>query len=812
MINIDLRYNPYTRETEFSDGSQNSNVFLTAHDGEELVSWIDSFLINLIETYNTDICLNFTGIERDCDTIEDAIEDYNQNTSSFEFSLYKNVEKLTSDSSTKNKIEKLRELYAEIRSENCPFEVLRTDKNIEKSFNTALDTEFEIAVVATMSSGKSTLINAMLGTELLPARNEATTATIARIHDEDDAKVFRGVVYDRDDNEICSGDSLTLDNMNEFNSNPDTARIEIYGNIVGISSQSLKLVLTDTPGPNNSRTDEHKNHTYRLIKDSKYKPMVLYILNGTQLETNDDNSLLTDIAGAMQESGRQASDRFLFVLNKADEFDTSKEDIQKYLDKTKEYLEKHGIQNPRIFPCSSYTAKLIRQYQSGKQFSKRERLDLDRAIELFFDDEEENYKGLHFSKMAAISDSVRSKIEAEEEKARSLNDKYTDALIQTGIPAVEGAISEYLEKYAQPQKITEAIHSFLQIIYDLGTEANEKSQLEGNQAKVKETQKAIDRIEEIIENGQKGVEFKKKIDSLSVDSEINDAFEKLSGEKLGTFISQVRKKYCSKKISEKETQKRINKIQTELEELKNRFAIDIENIINEKVGGQAEKYSEEYNLYVSELLGHAFGHEVKAASVLGNLASMNISSENIDDFEFTVREKVGTEYVEEERTRTEMRTKTKTGSRKKSGFRAMLARGLGSLFGNDEWGYEDYTYTEDVPVEVTYMATVEKDKMENRQYVNFTEMFNSIVIPRLDEFSSQARTLVTDVARDEEKKLKNAFKHSFDELNVAIENKLAELKKTLGDKEEFEKMLAKNKANLAWLESFKTRLNNALTN
>ena len=698
-----------------------------------------------------------------------------------------------------------------MRSENCPFEELRTDKNIEKSFNTALDTEFEIAVVATMSSGKSTLINAMLGTELLPARNEATTATIARIHDEDDEKVFHGIVYDKDDNEITSRESLTLENMNQFNDDPNTARIEIYGNIVGISSQSLKLVLTDTPGPNNSRTDEHKNHTYRLIKDSKYKPMVLYILNGTQLETNDDNSLLTDIANAMRDGGRQASDRFIFVLNKADEFDTENEDVQKYINKTKDYLEKHGIQNPKVFPCSSYVAKLIRLYQSGKQFTKKERLDLDSKIELFFDDEEENYKGLHFSKMADISESVRSKLEAAETKARSTNDKYTDALIQTGIPAVEGAISEYLEKYAKPQKITEAIHSFLQIIRDLGTEAHETQLLKDNQSKVEETQKAITKIEQVIKNGEKGVELKEKIEAISVEPQIKDAFEKLSGEKLGSFISQVRNKYCSEKLTEEETKKRINLIQKDLEEFRNKFAIDIENIINDKVGNQAKQYSDEYNSYVSELLGNAFGHEVKAASVLGSLANMNLSSDYIDDFEFSVKEKTGTQLVEEERTRTEMRTKTRTGTRKKSGFGAAIVRRLGKIFRKDDWGYESYTYTEDVPVQVKYMATVERDKYENRQYINFTKMFNTVVTPKIDDFSSQARTIATDVAKEEENKLKEAFKISFDELNVAIENKLTELKRTFGDKEAFEKMVAKNEENLLWLDKFKKQLNEAIT-
>ncbi|WP_296689511.1 dynamin family protein [Treponema sp. UBA6852] len=816
MINIDLKYNAYTRETTFSDGSRNSDDFLLAHEGEELNLWIDSFLTNLIDTYNSELSLCFDGIERDCDIVEDAVRNYNQNTNSFKILYRRKVNRSNTNPSSKNKIEKLRELYAEMRSESCPFEELRTDKNIEKSFNTALDTEFEIAVVATMSSGKSTLINAMLGTELLPARNEATTATIARIHDEDDETIFRGIVYDKDDNEITSRESLTIENMNQFNDDPNTARIEIYGNIVGISSQSLKLVLTDTPGPNNSRTDEHKNHTYRLIKDSKYKPMVLYILDGGHLESNDDDTLLTDIANAMRDGGRQASDRFIFVINKADEFDTDNEDVQKYINKTKEYLEKHGIQNPKVFPCSSYVAKLIRLYQSGKQFTKKERLDLDSKIELFFDDEEENYKGLHFSKMADISESVRSKLEAEETMARSTNDKYTDALIQTGIPAVEGAISEYLEKYAKPQKITEAIHSFLQIIRDLGTEAHETQMLKDNKSKVEETQKAIDKMEQIIKKGDKGVKFKEKIDSISVEPKIKEAFETLSGDKLGTLISHARSKYCSEKLTENETRKRIKQIQADLEEFRNKFAIDIENIINEKVGNQARKYCDEYNSYVSELLGSAFGHEVKAASVLGSLATMNLSAENVEEFEFNVKEKTGTQLVEEERTRTEMRTKTRTRTRKKSGLGSAVARGFGKLFSffgadTDDWGYEDYTYTEDVPVQVKYMATIERDKYENRQYVNFTKMFNAVVTPKLDDFSSQARTIATDVAKEEERKLKEAFKKSFDELNAAIETKLKELKNTLSDKKSFEEMVANNEANLAWLEKFKKQLNEAIT-
>lgn len=50
---------------------------------------------------------------------------------------------------------------------------------------------YSVAVVATMSAGKSTLLNAMIGHRLLPARNEACTASVCRIEDRDELPAFR---------------------------------------------------------------------------------------------------------------------------------------------------------------------------------------------------------------------------------------------------------------------------------------------------------------------------------------------------------------------------------------------------------------------------------------------------------------------------------------------------------------------------------------------------------------------------------------------------------------------------------------------
>ena len=54
---------------------------------------------------------------------------------------------------------------------------------------------FEVIVVAPMSAGKSTVINALIGKELLHSANEATTATITRIHDKDNLPFFSGCAY-----------------------------------------------------------------------------------------------------------------------------------------------------------------------------------------------------------------------------------------------------------------------------------------------------------------------------------------------------------------------------------------------------------------------------------------------------------------------------------------------------------------------------------------------------------------------------------------------------------------------------------------
>ena len=194
----------------------------------------------------------------------------------------------------------------------------------------------------------------------MPSKNEACTATVTRITDND-RDDFQGIAYDRDGNIISKIDNIAYENMVELNEDPKVQEIAISGNIPFIDANTTALRLVDTPGPNNSQNQDHKNTTYRAV-ESDANNLILYVLNGTQLATNDDDHLLNHVAEKIRTGGKLMRDRFLFAINRMDDFNPEEENIESAIEKARTYLVNHGIENPQIFPCSAYTALNIRTY------------------------------------------------------------------------------------------------------------------------------------------------------------------------------------------------------------------------------------------------------------------------------------------------------------------------------------------------------------------------------------------------------------------------------------------------------------------
>ncbi|TQQ54000.1 50S ribosome-binding GTPase [Vibrio cholerae] len=451
MNHIAIKHNPFLVETEFlingHSPSESSNI--TAYGSKRLQLWVEQIFDDLQALFNgsNDFFIEFTGVESDFNDIKEAANNAIPKGMSVEL-------KFNPVAPAEERLEKIKALMNRVSEESPKFAdyLANSDLKAKQDFEDALNNDFDAYVVATMSSGKSTFINAMLGQDLLPAANEATTATIAHIFDDKtQGDAFYGQRFDSNGNDIDCNEAVDLATMKAWNADCETKTIKLHGNIRAIKeNNNVRLVLTDTPGPNNSQDPEHQRTTLGFIQDSKRNPLIIYVLNATQLGTNDDAQLLRLVADTMSKGGKQSKDRFLFVVNKMDMFDPERgENIEEALNRVKSYLEENGIHAPNLFPVSSRMAYLLRKQG---ELTRAERNDKTNIADMLLEE-----PSMAFPQYMSVSTSVMSAMQEKAQHDEALQDKAMwRALLNSGLPGVEAVIDEYINKYSFPMRLNRA--------------------------------------------------------------------------------------------------------------------------------------------------------------------------------------------------------------------------------------------------------------------------------------------------------------------------------------------------------------------
>lgn len=757
MTEITFNYNPYTKEKIFNVDGCRTLEFDKIFDSDKELMEFPEFFDTLYKRLNDSFSLIFSGIERDWDFLEDSLRVASCRD---RIDLRKGKVIKVADS-----IGRLKELFEKMQRET-PFEELKNEK-IKDVFNRAVNNEFEIAVVATVSSGKSTLINAMLGQELLPARNEATTATVARILDCDGMKSFEGKSYDSQGNELMSCSPLNKENMEFLNNDERTACIEIKGDIVGIESKNLQLVLNDTPGTNNSRTVEHYHRTMKLL-NNHYKPVILYILNASQLAINDDALLLKEVSKIMSEGGRQSRDRFLFVLNKADQFDPDKsenEKVDKKIEQLKSYLEGFGIRKPRIFPCSAFFAKLIRQQQQNVPMTIYEEAELQSKKLLFLKDSRR-----HFCDHAPVSREIRCKQNKMLEKAIQDDNVNEQVLIYTGLPSIELTISEYLDKYAVPMKITEGVASFLEYIKKERVQIAHDEQIAEDEKRRDELIEQLNLISGDIDKGEIAQKLRIKVSEISADAMIqerwnsNFAISSATINDLRDSISPLDEEGNPALISITEAEKKISDLISGITEVTTMYRIDLEESINKIAREKAVELKKDYDKYLKELIGGSFDEDIDPAEIIGSLSFLAVE-DLVDCKNYSTQ-------LEEKKW----------------------------VVNTDKKWYKPWTWFD----ASGYWKTEYKD------VVNFEEIYTKEIQPRLDDFYLNARKIFSEEVFERIEHLKNQFSEYFDTLNNQIQEKILNYKECLTNKEELDKRIKIQRERKNWLENFMQEIESLL--
>ncbi len=833
MAQIYLMYNPYKMETKILvNGNQistDSSLYKIVK-GKRLQEWIGVFPKMLVDELNTvDFEIELHGMALDWDDFSDVFENAKNagiiRSLKMSFSEGKNDEEVN---------EKITKVFEDLQ--RGPVNDFR-DPKLVRAFENINNSVFPINVIATMSSGKSTIINALLGKKLMPSKNEACTATITEILDNDDEN-FEAVIYDNEDNVIQKVPNLTYDIMDALNDNEDVYKIEAQGNIPFLDARNTALMLVDTPGPNNSQNQAHKNTTYRAI-NSDANNLILYVLNGTQLSTNDDAALLSYVAEQIKKGGKQVRDRFLFVVNKMDSFNPEEENIEKAVIAAKKYLASYGIEDPQIFPCSAYTALNIRTYLEGvdiDNITRAEERKLPSAardtlpmIDKFID-----YDSMHLEQYSTLSPSAQRELNYKLNQAEENGDTKEQALIHCGIYSIEAAIKAYVKKYAKTKKVKDLVESFQEVIESTQVLAKVKTQVATDEEAAQACAERAAAVKAKIEDGKEAKVFKERIPKLNPMGALTREAENLKAA-ASRKTSRIFEAYGDVITNKAEAIRLVNQFAVMSSDYIAELTSELESAINHEVMETGEKILSEYQDKLAKMDEGTTDKQLDFATldlIKGALNGMkesaatwcsdDFATETIDDVgEVSYEDKVYYEKVgQEEEEVPDGTEKVKIGTRKvksgshreKTGTRTVRnpAKRWWKIFTPKYIEEDVYEEVDDYKEEDVYETRIKYKKVmrdiyeqRNERIEKFSVETSVIQSGLISKFRRNLDEGIEDAlsyAENQVESMKKQFMVMFDELDKLVKEKYTELEKCATDKEIKEAELEKNKKVLLWIE------------
>ena len=761
MKKVFIKYNPYKLETEFTvDGknlAQNSEIGGRIANGARLQEWIEDLPKLMIDEFNdSNFEIVFHGTLLDYEDVTDVF------TQAFNCGkLTAKLERIPAKE-TSDKEALIDNVFEKIKA--GPFDELR-DVEILSAFKHAKSSDFEVCVVATMSAGKSTLINSMLGTKLMPSKQEACTAIITRIKDTEGNDGWSAEVYSKENQLIETHEHLTYGTMERLNNDETVSVIKANGNIPFVSSSDASLVLIDTPGPNNARDPEHKKVQSSFLNKSS-KALVLYIMEGT-FGSDDDNTLLQRVADSMKVGGKQSKDRFIFVINKMDDRRQEDGDTARSLDQVRAYLKGHGISNPNLFPAAALPALNIRLLQNGVQ------LDEDTTDEIEMKVRKLNRNSnLHLEEYASLPASLRGEIKNRMTEAKDHGDPAAEALIHTGVVSIEAAIRQYVLKYAKTAKIKNIVDTFMHKLDEVGCFERTIHELDQNRQESDRIVKQISAIKAKIDDVKSAKQFKDNVDDAVV--KVNDDAR--------TIIDGIVKKYQDRLIE------RIDSVRGE------ELAISEVDQEVERLTRFAKKLEPDFKADLDELihdnildLGNTLvtRYKEKLASLGDEIDPNSLSSISIDPVKL-----VGSSVVTADGFSAKQLIQEKT-----------VENGKEWVPNTDKKWYKPWTWFQESGYYRTKYMTV--------KYVPGDELAQEFLMPIQDNLLEN-KDAAYQYATRQANRIAIQFNAEFKRLDGVLKDKLTELESVVSNREPAQQRIEETERRLAWLKDIKAQVESIL--
>ena len=443
----------------------------------------------------------------------------------------------------RNKIENLEKYFSKYKNQDA-------SKKLEEIKQKLNEKEYKIAVVANMSAGKSTFINALFGKVVLPTNSEATTDSATYIYSIPNTENKLEVFFSNGKNKVITEnieDEIKLyaykDEKIERDEKKNNKDLSKYKNVEKINlyypfkelqtsaNEDMNIVFIDTPGPNSTGDygDEHKRKTREVLREVD---MALFAFDYDQIDSNvksDEQGLWHTI------ETRAKGDKDFEVYFLINKIDMAMNDNFKDIPKTdnrdefnrlkrenwlkgeilaKEKVEKaaknHGIENPKVYLVSSF-------YQLLERNDKKNEDDED-TLDIF--------KKKHFKRVFG----------------ENWEDKYINYL---GIVKLEKDINNYINTTLNDNILKNRFRDIQDVMKDVYDSLNPVKQ------KLKECKSDKEKVEKDI---HKALEYLKQDgEAEKLEKNMNLEFKKSSEEyilKINNTIDYTIKRELTDKVDE----------------------------------------------------------------------------------------------------------------------------------------------------------------------------------------------------------------------------------------------------------------------
>lgn len=222
---------------------------------------------------------------------------------------------------------------------------------------------------ATMSAGKSTLINSIIGEDLSGTKKAACTSNIIRFHAAPNIN-DRYTIISADGSQYLRDAS----HVQEYIRN-STQQIDIVGYFSSVLHGG-KYTLVDTPGINSSLNPQHKELTRKELSDNNPEILVYVIPVETYGSEDDYNHLKYVLKRVLYE-------QIIFVVNMMDIYDPEDDSVEDIIQNIRDHLSEIGFENPMVYPISAKAGLLIKRRLRNTAMTDNERESAENFIKLF---------------------------------------------------------------------------------------------------------------------------------------------------------------------------------------------------------------------------------------------------------------------------------------------------------------------------------------------------------------------------------------------------------------------------------------------